>query len=442
MNKAAKDGFFDFPRNARRNCFVSLLLGLLFVAAGAIFSGTDHGHKHTHAVPESQGVAAAHETESTLLTPPHESAPWWRRLLANLWLNNVFFVGISVVGVFFFALQYVAKAGWSVIIQRVPEAFGYWLPVGGGLMLLLFLVGGHDLFHWTHEILYQKTLADGTPNPHYDPIIAGKSAFLNTPFYLIRMAVFLVGWYLFFRALRRHSLREDAEGGLGHWGRMRTLSTIFVVFFAVTSSVAAWDWLLSIDTHWFSTMFGWYVFASWFAGGLALITYLVIYLKEKGYLPQVSADHLHDLGKYVFAFSIFWTYIWFSQYLLIYYANIPEEAVYFAERMHTGYASLFYVNLIANFFFPFLFLMTRDAKRYVIFLKIACVVVFLGHWLDVYLMVTPGVLGAEGHIGWMEIGTFLAFLGVFCYVLLRGLKRAPLVAKRHPLLAESLHHHV
>jgi hypothetical protein len=207
--------------------------------------------------------------------------------------------------------------------------------------------------------------------------------------------------------------------------------------------MAAWDWVMSIDTHWFSTMFGWYVFASWWVAGLALTLFIVVMLKDKGYLSIVNQNHLHDLGKFVFAFSIFWTYIWFSQFLLIYYAHIPEETVYFMERWKSAhYAPVFYLNLILNFFFPFLVLMTRDSKRHSRILKVVCPVVVFGHWLDFYLMVSPGTVGENGGFGFLEIGLILVFLCSFLYVFYTSLSKMPLIAKNHPMLKESLQHHI
>jgi hypothetical protein len=190
-------------------------------------------------------------------------------------------------------------------------------------------------------------------------------------------------------------------------------------------------------------MFGWYVFASWFVSGLAAITLVVVFLKEAGYLKVVNANHIHDLGKFVFAFSIFWTYIWFSQFLLIYYANIPEETFYFVERWKSDhYAPYFFINLILNFFFPFLMLMTRDAKRHIIFLKIVCFAVLFGHWIDFYLMVTPGTLKDNGGFGFLEIGLIMIYGSAFLFVVLSSLAKHPLIAKNHPMLEESLHHHI
>jgi len=157
----------------------------------------------------------------------------------------------------------------------------------------------------------------------------------------------------------------------------------------------------------------------------------------------VNANHIHDLGKFIFAFSVFWTYIWFSQFLLIYYANIPEETIYYVERWKNGqYAPLFYLNLIVNFFFPFLVLMTRNAKRHSRFIKVVAPVIIIGHWLDFYLMITPGTLKGNGGFGLLELGLMFVYSGAFIYVILNQLSKAPLYAKNHPMLEESLHHHI
>lgn len=238
-------------------------------------------------------------------------------------------------------------------------------------------------------------------------------------------------------------LAEDIEGGTSNWYDARKWAAIFLVFFGYSSSVAAWDWVMSIDPHWFSTMMGWYVFASWWVSGLAMITLIVASLKDAGYLKMVNSNHLHDLGKFVFAFSIFWTYIWFSQFMLIYYANIPEETVYFIQRIKNApYSWIFYTNLILNFVLPFLLLMTRDAKRHMSMLKVVCPIVLVGHWLDFYNMITPGVMKYDGGIGLLEIGLAMVFLAAFLFVAFNALSKAPLVAKNHPMMAESLNHHI
>ena len=379
-----------------------------------------------------------HEEVSNLASESsHYEFHWYQRFFSNLWINNVYFTGISVSAVFFLAIQYVAQAGWSAGLIRIPIAMGSWMPYAFILMLLVFGIANHDIFHWTHEYLYDDN------DYIYDAIIDGKKAYLNVPFYLSRMILFFVIWYLLYIIIVKESDKEDVNGGETHWRKLFTISAVFVVVYAVTSSVAAWDWILSIDTHWFSTMIGWYVFASWWVSSLAFITLIVIALKENGNLDFINHSVIHDLGKFVFAFSVFWTYIWFSQYLLIYYAHIPEETIYYVERVKSGiYAPFFYLNLICNFFFPFLFLMTRASKRHTRFLKIACPIILFGHFIDFYLMVTPGVLKENGGFGFMEIGILVVYLSSFLFVVLRSLSSRRLVAKNHPMLEESLHHDV
>lgn len=403
-----KDDPFIFTDRARNRFVGMIIIGLLLLgiglalahffpsehhgaatdsgAHGAVAHGAGdhaaagHGVSTGDAVVSTHKGADAHGGNAAGAGPvAHHGPSIWTRLVANLWLNNVYFTGIALIGVFFLAVQYVAYAGWSVLIKRVIEALASYLPVGGILMLAIFLIGHHELFHWTHEGIMDPKAAN------YDPIIAGKSSYLNFTFYLIRMVLYFVLWYVLWRALRKESLQEDIDGGLHHYHRSIKLGAIFIVIFGVTSSTSAWDWVLSIDTHWFSTMFGWYVFASWFVSGLAAMALITINLKQMGYLPNVTANHLHDLGKFCFAFSIFWTYIWFSQFMLIWYANLPEESVYFQQRMggwDGHYTWLLFTNLIVNFAFPFLVLMSRDAKRQMIMLKIVTVVILAGHWSD------------------------------------------------------------
>mgnify|MGYP005816290257 CR=1 FL=1 len=351
---------------------------------------------------------------------------------------------MGIIGLFFVAIQYAAQAGWSAGILRVPLSMAHWLPIAAILTIALWFWVSHDIFHWTHDYLYKE-------GPEFDKIISKKGPYFFWPlasggfplFYILRMVVFFGVWYWLFLKIKANMMAEDLDPSVSYWKKNRVLSTVFLVFFAVSSSVAAWDWVMSIDTHWFSTMFGWYMFASWWVTGLAVITLVVAYLKSAGYLKVVNSNHLHDLGKFVFAFSIFWTYIWFSQFLLIYYANIPEETVYFIERIKTSpYAWIFYVNLIMNFVLPFLLFMTRDAKRQLSTLKLVTPIVIIGHWFDFYNMVTPGVMKQDGGLGFIEIGTALIFAAAFLFVMLNSLSKMPLIGKNHPMLEESLHHHI
>lgn len=463
---------FEFTASSKKRLMITLAIGVVFSVLGYFTLGTgDHGAGHgghgdhsdhhesvagDHHDDEPYGNGQAHGDSHSKSDQHaehhageahgeghHEASPKAKRLWSNIWINNVFFAGLSIVGVFFFAIQYAAQAGWSAGIKRIPMAFGSWLPIAGLLLLVTFVVGGHDIFHWTHANLYH--------GDHADEIMQGKAPYFFAPFeggefpffWVARLVVFFVVWYLLFRKLRSLALAEDIEGGTTKWYQMRKTSAIFLVFFAVSSSMAAWDWVMSIDPHWFSTMFGWYVFASWWVSGLALTLFIVLILKDKGYLSVVNENHIHDLGKFVFAFSIFWTYVWFSQFLLIYYAHIPEETVYFLERWKNDhYAPVFFINLILNFFLPFLLLMTRDSKRHSRILKVVCAIVIFGHWLDFYLMVSPGTVGENGGFGILEVGLIMTYVSAFLFVVHRALSKAPLFAKNHPMLKESLHHHI
>jgi uncharacterized membrane protein YczE len=359
---------------------------------------------------------------------------------SNLLHNTFYFMAIALGGTFFLAVQYSAEVGWSVVLKRILEAMGQFLPIACIFMAVVFFGnyiaahnGGHYLYHWLHEELYDPASAE------YDAIIAGKSPYLNLPFFVARMLAYFVIWVGFTRVLRSLSLKEDVEGGTANYFKAKRLSTIFLVLFAVTSSTAAWDFIMSIDTHWFSTLFGWYTFAGIFISALAVMNFILGYLVKKGYMPFITEHHLHDAGKFMFAFSIFWTYLWFAQFMLIWYANIPEEVTYFMVRFE-HYRGLFIANFLINFITPFLLLMTRDAKRKVNMLMTISVILFIGHWIDTFLMVTPGVVKAGWHIGWMEIGTTIGFLGMFMYVVQASLAKAPLLREKHPLLQESLHH--
>jgi len=404
-------------------------------------AAADHGDHHAAEASHEEGghAEAAHEDEG------HGGFHWSKRFFANLWINNVYFAGIAIIGVFFFAIQYAAQAGWATAILRVMISFGNWLPFAAILMIATYFIAGHDLFHWTHHDLFVKD------SGHYDSIIDGKGGFFYWPlakgsfpiFWVARLVIFFGLWIFFFTKLKNLSLQEDINGGTSYWYTMRKWSAIFLVIFAVSSSISAWDWVMSIDTHWFSTLFGWYVFASWFVAGLSAICLVTIMLKERGYLEMFNENHLHDLGKFIFGFSIFWTYLWFSQFLLIYYANIPEESVYFLERLNSDkYGGFIFVNIILNFVLPFLVLMTRDSKRHTIFLKVVCTLIIIGHWVDFFLMVQPGTLGNNGGVGFMEVGMFMLYASVVITVVLTGLSKKNLIAKNHPMLEETYHHHI
>ncbi len=365
---------------------------------------------------------------------------------SNLLWNNFFFTVIALSATFFLAVQYAAEVGWSPAIKRVPEAIGAFLPYGAVLMLIILISnyfsgthGGHFLYEWWNPELYHKTLANGQPNPEYDEIISGKSGFLNLPFFFIRVILYFVIWCGFTIYFRKMSLKLDQDGSVDTYLKMRSASYKFLVLFAITSSLMAWDFIMSIETHWFSTLYGWYTFAGLFVSGIAMIAIITVLLKKNGYMDHVNEHHLHNIGLFLFAFSIFWTYLWFAQFMLIWYANLPEEVTYFMIRQD-HYRIVWMGNFFINFFTPFLLMMTRDAKRKPTLLLSVAVIVLIGHWIDEFQKITPGIAKENWHLGWMEIGTALGFLGLFIYVVQNALSKAPLLVKNEPFLEESLHH--
>jgi hypothetical protein len=219
-------------------------------------------------------------------------------------------------------------------------------------------------------------------------------------------------------------------------------ASIYIVWFGLTvASVTPWLWLMSIDAHWFSTMYSWYTFASTFVSGMALITIFVIYLKNKGYLEYVNEEHLHDLGKFQFAFSIFWTYTWFAQFMLTWYANISEETIYFKPRFEGAYTGIFYLNLVINFLAPLLIFMSRPSKRNYATVTFVSILIVFGHWLDLYQMVFPHHYPDHVPMNLFDFGVAAGFVGLIMWSTGMALAKNPLLAKNHPFLKESIIHH-
>jgi hypothetical protein len=353
--------------------------------------------------------------------------------------HGFFFFALGLGALFFLALQYATETGWYASVKRVIEAVEGFLPYGMGilglvLLTLTFMDGAH-IYSWMDpEMTNPKS-------HHYDEIIAGKAPYLNKLFFWIRTLAYFGVYFIFLRGFRMRSLEEDRIGGTElHFKNYRKGAT-FLVFFSVFSSTSAWDWLMSIDVHWFSTLFGWYTFAGMWCSTMVVLVLTTLYLKKLGYLPKVNESHIHDLGKWTFATSFLWSYLWFSQFMLIWYANIGEEVTYYMMRIE-NFKVLYFSMFFINFAFPMLILMSRDAKRNAGILTFVGVVILAGHWLDVYIMVSAGSLGANAKIGALEIGMALLVAGFFIRVILNNLTKAPLTPVNHPFLDESVHHEI
>ncbi len=353
-----------------------------------------------------------------------------QRIWPDLLLASYFLVGIGLAGIFFVALQYVTGAEWSVALRRVPEAMSAVLPLGA-LLLAVVLLGKPSLYPWL-----------GRRWEGAEAIVAFKRAWLAQPFFLVRSAIYLLLWMTLAYAIVRTSRRQDQSGELALTQRNIRLSAIFIVVFGLTFWLASYDWVMSLEPEWYSTIFGIYSFAGLFSGGLAAIILLVVCLRRMGALEHsVTENHLFDLGRLLSAFSTFWAYIWFSQYMLIWYANFPEETSHFIQRLERPWAPLFVLNLLLNWAIPFLVLMPRASKKNTRVLLGISIVVLAGRWLDLYLMILPPFAGPKPLLGVWEAGILLGTVGFCGLVFFGALRQAPLIPVGDPYLKESLHHH-
>jgi hypothetical protein len=351
------------------------------------------------------------------------------RIWPNLLLVSYFLVCLGLAGIFFVALQYASGASWSVSLRRVPEAMSAILPYGA-LGLALVFVFRFSLYPWTGATI------------GHEPLAWFKQVWLNLPFFLGRSAIYLLLWIVFTLAIIHTSRRQDRDGDLRHTFKNRKLSVAFLVVFSITFWLASYDWIMSLEPGWYSTIFGVYNFAGLFSGGLAALILLVLWLRSAGPLRDfINEEHLHDLGKLLFAFCTFWMYIWFSQYMLIWYAGIPEETSYFIRRQHGFWQPLFLLDLFLNWAIPFLLLLSKRPKRNPGLLAKAAAVVLIGRWLDLYLMIIPPFAGASPVFGLWEVGMIAGAVALFLLVFIHALRQAPLVPVRDPYLAESLHYH-
>lgn len=376
--------------------------------------GEDHGDAHAeHALHQMQ------------------NRPW-----SALYVALLFSLGITLLVLAFYGSQIVAQAGWSVVLHRVMEAISSNLHYVSLIMLVfLILTAMHmnHLFTWMGEGVTDPT------SPNYDAIVDGKKWWLNTPGWLIRSIVYLAGWNVYRFLIRKWSLAQD-NGDLKQHKKNYNATVIFLIFFMITESMASWDWIMAIDPHWFSTLFGWYVLATFLVSALTVIAMVTIYLRSKGVLPLVNDSHIHDLAKFMFGFSVFWTYLWFAQFMLIWYADMPEETTYFVQRFNE-YKFLFLGMIPLNFILPVLMLINSDFKRIPQIIMGTGTLILIGHYIDVFVMIMPATVGDQWGFGFGEIGSILFFLGLFIFAAFKTISKAPLIAKGNPFLHESEHFH-
>jgi len=368
------------------------------------------------------------------------SADHGTRFWATLLQNSVYFLLIVNAAMFFFCATTLAWGGFQMTFRRVTEAISASvIPIGTITFVILMCIvfGGKDtIYEWLNKDHVMK-----------DEVLKGKSGFLSPTFFTVWSILSIGLWMALGMKMRSLSRSIDntklsVEEGKKYMFTNTIWSAIYIVWFALTvASVTPWLWLMSIDAHWFSTMYSWYTFASTFVAGMALISLFVIYLKNRGYLEYVNQEHLHDLGKFQFAFSIFWTYLWFAQFMLTWYANISEETIYFKPRFEGAYTGIFYLNLVINFLAPLLIFMSRNSKRNYATVTFMSILIIFGHWLDFYQMVFPHHYPDHVPMNLFDFGIALGFVGLIMWQTGTVLSKYPLLAKNHPFLKESIIHH-
>jgi len=348
---------------------------------------------------------------------------------ANLLLNNVYFVSLAAGALLFASIQRVTHSGWSAGFIRVPEAMAGFLPVGAILCLVL-IFGVQSLYHWSH--------ADAV---EHDALLAHKAPYLNLPFWSIRMVFYFALWILMFVIIRRLSLKEDAQGGIQWFKKLEHRAKVFIFIVIITFSFAMIDWVMSIDAHWYSTIFAIRNFVAAFHHAAIVITFIVLLMNRKGHFPFLNKSHLGDFSRYIFMLCIIWGYFWFAEFMLIWYANIPEETAYFLPRVRgEGWRFYFFANIAINWFLPFVLLMPKATARNPMVLKMVIPLLIVGQFIDLYVQIFPGTIG-EQVLGFQEIGTFVGFAGLFMLVTGWVLSRANLYPVNHPYLDECKNHH-
>ncbi len=445
---------YTFSSKLKTFSLILMIIGILGIGYGFLTAPKDIQEVETMLKAEAHGDEGgeAHQSEGAKhlsaaeLKAEHEehlehvftqlqNKPW-----AALYIACIFLMLISLGVLAFYAIQQVAQAGWSPVLFRVMQGITAYLPIGSIIFFVFLLITGLHFFQSNHLFIWMNEGIMDPAKENFDKIIAGKKGYLNFPFWIIRAAIFLAGWNLYRFYSRKNCLAQDESNDNSFYKKNFNISAMFLVFFIVTESIMSWDWIMSIDPHWSSTLFGWYVFASFFVSGITTICMVTLYLKSQGYLPDVNTSHIHDLAKFMFGISVFWTYLWFSQFMLIWYSNIPEEVTYFVTRIQ-DFNLPFFGAVVMNFVFPILILINTDFKRLTWILVMAGTVILLGHYVDFFNMIVPSTVGKQWYIGVSEIGSLLFFVGLFVYVVFTALSKAPLLPKRNPFIEESKHFH-
>jgi hypothetical protein len=352
---------------------------------------------------------------------------------ANYLIVNYYFFSLAMGGAFFYVIQIISQSGWASAFKRVPEAMMSYIPVAA-IFFCLFSFGINNIYQWSDKENFLN-----------DPVILHKFSYLNVPFFYSRLVIFFVLWIIFIRILRNISVREDrldpsdVNGIMKLFSKSELYSKILIFILAITFSLATFDWIMSIDVRWYSTIFALKNLVAAFLHGVSIITLIVFILYRMGYFPFLNAYHLHDFSRYIFMLSIIWGYFWFAQFMIIWYGNIPEETIYFYFRWKEGWIVLFFLEIGLNWAIPFLLLLPVKTSRNMTVISIVIFFLIIGQYIDLFGQVIPGTTGLL-KFGWIEIGMFIGFAGLFLLVVATTLSKARLIPPNHPYLEESLGH--
>jgi len=352
---------------------------------------------------------------------------------AHYLIVNYYFFSLAMGGTFFFVIQKISQSGWSSAFQRIPEAMMSYIPFAAIFFLILFF-GVNDIYHWSHK----EAVA-------LDPLMQHKSAFLNFPFFFARIIIYFILWIIFIWILRKISLKEDRynpedlKGIMFLFAKSELYSKIFIFILAITFSMSAFDWMMSIDVHWYSAIFALKNLVAAFLHGVSILTLIVFILHKLGYFPFLNKFHLHDFSRYIFMLSIVWGYFWFAQFMIIWYGNIPEETAYFFVRWQNGWKIMFFLEIGLNWAVPFLVLLPVKTSRNMTAIIIVIILLIIGQYIELYLQVIPGTIGVL-KFGWIAAGIFIGYAGLFALIVATALSKAKIIPHNHPYLEESLKH--
>jgi hypothetical protein len=355
------------------------------------------------------------------------------RTWANYLIVNYYFLSLSLGAAFFLAIQNISQSGWSAAFRRVPEAMMAYIPIAAVFFLLLYF-GVHDLYSWSHG----ETVAN-------DPLLQHKSVYMNVPFFFLRLIIFFILWIIFTSIIRKISKSEDMldpadqAAILTLFSKSELFSKIFIFIFAVTFSLSAFDWIMSLESHWYSTIFALKNLVAAFLHSTSILALIIFILYKRGYFSFLNEYHLHDFARYIFMLSIVWGYFWFAQFMIIWYGNIPEETAYYYIRWNEGWKVMFFLEIGLNWGIPFLVLLPVKTSRNLTVISIVILFLIIGQYIDLFMQIIPGTTRML-KFGWIEAGLFLGYAGLFALVVATALSKANLVPSNHPYLEESLNH--